>query len=137
MRPDRIIVGEVRQKEAFDLLIALNSGLPGMTSIHANSATEALTKLLTLPLLAGENVGHKFVIPTLAASIDLIVHLENRTGVRRVSQILAVTGRIEGELVETASLWDTTGGVLRWTGQYPPHEDRFVAAGINLREVLA
>ena len=59
MRPTRIIVGEVRQEECLDLLIALNSGLPGMCTIHANSAREAVTKMCTLPLLAGENVGHR------------------------------------------------------------------------------
>jgi pilus assembly protein CpaF len=55
MRPQRIVVGEVRQAECLDLLIALNSGMPGMSSIHANSAREAVTKLCTLPLLAGES----------------------------------------------------------------------------------
>ena len=74
MRPDRIIVGEVRQEECLDLLIALNSGLPGMCSIHANSAREAIVKLCTLPLLAGENVGHGFVVPTVAACVDVVVH---------------------------------------------------------------
>ncbi|MGI8535059.1 MAG: ATPase, T2SS/T4P/T4SS family [Mycobacteriales bacterium] len=64
MRPDRIIVGEVRQEECLDLLIALNSGLPGMCSIHANSAREAIVKLCTLPLLPGENVGHDFAQPS-------------------------------------------------------------------------
>src|SRR4051794_14426117 len=77
MRPDRIIVGEVRQEECLDLLIALNSGLPGMCSIHANSAREAVVKTCTLPLLAGENVSHAFVVPTVAASIDLVVHTES------------------------------------------------------------
>ena len=75
MRPDRIIVGEVRQAECLDLLIALNSGLPGMCSIHANSAREAIVKLCTLPLLAGENVGHNFVVPTVASSVDIVVHI--------------------------------------------------------------
>ncbi len=56
MRPSRLIVGEVRQEECLDLLIALNSGLPGMCTLHANSAREALVKMCTLPLLAGENV---------------------------------------------------------------------------------
>ncbi len=56
MRPSRLIVGEVRQAECLDLLIALNSGLPGMCTLHANSAREALVKMCTLPLLAGENV---------------------------------------------------------------------------------
>jgi pilus assembly protein CpaF len=74
MRPSRLIVGEVRQEESLDLLIALNSGLPGMCSIHANSAREAVTKLCTLPLLAGENVGHSFVVPTVASTIDVVVH---------------------------------------------------------------
>ena len=54
MRPTRIIVGEVRAAECLDLLLALNAGLPGMATIHANSAREALVKLCTLPLLAGE-----------------------------------------------------------------------------------
>ena len=57
MRPSRIIVGEVRQAESLDLLIALNSGVPGMCTLHANSAREAIVKMCTLPLLAGENVG--------------------------------------------------------------------------------
>jgi Flp pilus assembly CpaF family ATPase len=64
MRPSRIIVGEVRQAESLDLLIALNSGLPGMCTIHANSAREAVTKMCTLPLLAGENVSSRFVVLT-------------------------------------------------------------------------
>ena len=56
MRPSRVIVGEVRAEECLDLLLALNSGLPGMASLHANSAREALVKMCTLPLLAGENI---------------------------------------------------------------------------------
>ena len=75
MRPSRLIVGEVRQEECLDLLIALNSGLPGMCTLHANSAREALVKMCTLPLLAGENVSAAFVVPTVAASVDLVVHL--------------------------------------------------------------
>ena len=75
MRPSRLIVGEVRQEESLDLLIALNSGLPGMCSVHANSAREAVVKLCTLPLLAGENVTDTFVVPTVAACIDLVVQI--------------------------------------------------------------
>ncbi len=74
MRPSRIIVGEIRQEECLDLLIALNSGLPGMCSLHANSARDAITKMCTLPLLAGENVGHAFDVPTVASSVDIVVH---------------------------------------------------------------
>ncbi len=136
MRPDRIIVGEVRGREALDLLVALNSGLPGMTSIHANSAHEAITKLTTLPLLAGENVTHSFVVPTVAASIDLVVHLGTVGGRRRVLQIVGVTGRTEGDRVETTSLWERDGERLRWTGQQPPGTERFRAAGIDVAELM-
>ena len=133
MRPDRIIVGEVRQAEALDLLVALNSGLPGMTSIHANSALEALTKLMTLPLLAGENVSHSFVVPTVASSIDLIVHLTRGTRRREISQIVAVSGRVEGDRVETVPLWARVeGGDLRPTGHPPPFAERYRNAGVDL-----
>ena len=103
MRPSRIIVGEVRQEESLDLLIALNSGLPGMCTIHANSAREAVTKLCTLPLLAGENVSHAFVVPTVASCIDLVVHVAlDRDGRRAVREVVAVPGRVEGDVVEAA-----------------------------------
>jgi len=136
MRPDRIIVGEVRQREALDLLVALNSGLPGMTSIHANSAHEAVAKLTTLPLLAGENVTHAFVVPTVAACVDLVVHLARRAGHRFVVQVLGLTGRIEGDRIETTSLFERSEGRLRWTGQQPPQRARFAAADISLSELL-
>jgi pilus assembly protein CpaF len=136
MRPDRIIVGEVRHREALDLLIALNSGLPGMTSIHANRAREAVTKLTTLPLLAGENVGHAFVVPTVAVCIDLVVHLEKRGGRRWTREIVGLTGRVEGDTIETVSVFEPRRGALAWTGQEPPARDRFESAGIDLGEVL-
>ena len=136
MRPDRLIVGEVREREALDLLIALNSGLPGMTSVHANSATEAVAKLVTLPLLAGENVTHAFIVPTVAASIDLVVHLSLSGGRRFTNEIRAVSGRVESDRVETTPLWERRGGELEWTGHQPPSSDRFAAAGIDLTEVL-
>lgn len=136
MRPDRIIVGEVRGQEALDLLVALNSGFPGMTSIHANNAHEALTKLTTLPLLAGENVSHGFVVPTVASSIDLIVHLTNNGSGRKANHILGVTGRVEGDRIETVSLFASQGGALRWTGHQPPWAERFGEAGVSLQEIL-
>ena len=137
MRPDRLIVGEVRQQEALDLLIALNSGLPGMASIHASSAREALTKLSTLPLLAGENVSYAFIVPTVASCIDLIVHLETSAARRRTGEILGVTGRTEGDRIETVVLFETVGDVLRFTGHEPPGRRRFEASGVSLDEVLS
>lgn len=136
MRPDRLIVGEVRQHEALDLLVALNSGLPGMTSIHANNAREALVKLTTLPLLAGENVSHAFVVPTVAACVDIIVHLALHQGARRTVQVLAVTGRTEGQTIETVPVFERRGGELVWSGLQPPLGERFRAAGVDLQEVL-
>ncbi|HVE62507.1 MAG TPA: ATPase, T2SS/T4P/T4SS family, partial [Mycobacteriales bacterium] len=138
MRPDRIIVGEVRQEECLDLLIALNSGLPGMCSIHANSAREAVVKMCTLPLLAGENVSHAFVVPTVAASIDLVVHCQtDAEGHRRVREIVAVPGRVEGDAVEIAQVFATKDDRLVRTDGYPPHPERFARAGFDLAKLLA
>lgn len=137
MRPNRLIVGEVRQEETLDLLIALNSGIAGMTSLHANSGREALDKLATLPLLAGENISHQFIVPTVAAAVDVIVFLRcDRDGRRLVEEVLAVPGRVEAGRIESQPLFRQVGGHLLWTGHYPPHEERFLAAGIDLGEVL-
>ena len=110
MRPQRIIVGEVREAEALDLLIALNSGLPGMGTIHANSARDAVMKLQTLPLLAGENISMKFVAPTVASAIDLIVHVTlGKDGKRRIAEISRITGRVENEKVEVENTFKWNG----------------------------
>jgi len=102
MRPSQIVVGEIREAESLDLLIALNSGIPGMATIHANSARDAVAKLQTLPLLAGENISHEFITPIVAASLDLVVHTSITPGKsRQVLQVLAVTGRVENRFVET------------------------------------
>jgi pilus assembly protein CpaF len=137
MRPERLLVGEVRQEECLDLLIALNSGLPGMCTIHANSAREAITKLCTLPLLAGENVSHAFVVPTVASSVDLVVHIaRDALGHRRVREVAAVPGRVEGGVVEVADLFLSRGDRLVRADGWPPHQERFTAAGIDLGELL-
>jgi pilus assembly protein CpaF len=138
MRPSRIIVGEVRQAESLDLLIALNSGLPGMCTLHANSAREAIIKMCTLPLLAGENIGSKFVVPTVASSIDIVIHQAlERDGVRRVREILAVPGRVEGDVIEAADIFVTRGGALRRADGFPPYPDRFERAGYDVPSLLA
>ena len=137
MRPSRIVVGEVRQEECLDLLIALNSGLPGMCTLHANSAREALVKMCTLPLLAGENISAAFVVPTVASSVDIVVHLANDAGgQRRVREIIGVTGRIEGEIIETSDIFVNRDGRLDRADGFPGHEDRFAAAGFDLAAIL-
>ncbi|WP_423494064.1 Flp pilus assembly complex ATPase component TadA [Microbacterium esteraromaticum] len=96
MRPDRIVVGEVRDAEALDLVLALNTGVPGAGTVHANSATEALEKLALLPLLAGRNIDRGFIAPALASSISYVVHCRrDADGSRRVAQIIAPTGEVE------------------------------------------
>ena len=137
MRPSRIVVGEVRQAESLDLLIALNSGLPGMCTVHANSAREAVTKMCTLPLLAGTNVSSSFVVPTVAASVDLVVQVALQAdGHRTVQEIVALPGRTEGEVIEIADLFVRRDGDLVRAEGYPPHEDRFRRAGFDLVELL-
>ncbi len=138
MRPSRIVVGEVRQEESLDLLIALNSGLPGLCSIHANSAREAVVKLCTLPLLAGENVTASFVVPTVASSVDLVVHVGREPGgARRVREIVALPGRVEAGVVEVADIFTSVDGMLLRAQGFPPHADRFARAGIDLPTLLA
>jgi pilus assembly protein CpaF len=137
MRPDRLIVGEVRQEEALDLLIALNSGLPGMCTLHANSAREAVSKLCTLPLLAGENVGSAFVVPTVATAIDLVVHVaKDGHGHRQVREIVALSGRVEGGVVSVTQLFGSRNGDLIRADGYPPHLERFSAAGFDIVSLL-
>lgn len=93
MRPSRLVIGEVRQAEALDLLIALNSGIAGLCTIHANSAHQALDKLKILPLLAGENIPASFVSQTVDRTIGLVVHCQmDDEGNRRVSQVIKANG---------------------------------------------
>jgi len=139
MRPDRLVVGEVRQAESLDLLIALNSGLPGMATIHANSAADAVAKLCTLPLLAGDNVTSAFVVPAVASCVDLVVHVDLDTdGTRRVAEVLAVPGRVEGGVVETVTVFGREPGgtrLVRGSG-WPPHRPRYARAGFDLGRLL-
>ncbi|WP_051259302.1 CpaF family protein [Schaalia suimastitidis] len=138
MRPETLIVGEVRGPEALDLLLALNAGVPGMATVHGNSAKEALSKLTMLPLLAGGNVTTGFVLPTLASSVDLVCHVNReRSGHRRITEVLALPGRVEGESIETSLLWTVDDArIHRGGGTLDAHE-RFAAAGFDLGQLLA
>jgi pilus assembly protein CpaF len=96
MRPERLILGEVRQAEALELLIALNSGMSGMATIHANSAPEAINKLTLLPLLGGPNIQSEFVRKTVGQVIDFVVHIQrNIKGKRQVAEIIEVKNNLE------------------------------------------
>lgn len=106
MRPDRLVVGEVRDAEALDLVLALNTGVPGACTVHANSATEALEKLSILPLLAGRNIDRGFIAPALAASVDLVVHCaRDRAGRRCVQEVVALTGEVVDGRIRTDRIY--------------------------------
>jgi pilus assembly protein CpaF len=137
MRPSRVIVGEVRAEECLDLLLALNAGLPGMCTLHANSAREALVKMCTLPLLAGENISARFVVPTVASSVDLVVHLGiDERGVRRVNEIVTVPGRVEADIIEVETLFERRGGDLVRGSGIPARPERFERHGIDVHALL-
>ena len=106
MRPDRLVVGEVRDAEALDLLLALNTGVPGTATIHASSAREALAKLAALPLLAGRNIDAGFVLPAVAMGVHLVAHCErDAAGRRHVAEIVEPTG-VDGSAVAARTLFE-------------------------------
>ena len=93
MRPDRIVIGECRGAEAMDLLLALNSGHHGsMGTIHANSPRDALHRLETLALLAAGNLGERAIRGLVLSAVNIVVHLERSSGVRKISSIAEVKG---------------------------------------------
>lgn len=137
MRPSRLVVGEVRQEECLDLLVAMNAGMPAMCSIHANSAKQAISKMCLLPMLAGSNVSAEFVIPTVASVVDIVVHTAlNRNGSRQVQKIISVSGRLEGDNIETVDVFDRVDGQLLPTGLFPAKLNKFSAYGFNVAQIM-
>lgn len=137
MRPSRLVVGEVRQEECLDLLVAMNAGMPAMCSIHANSAKQAISKMCLLPMLAGSNVSAEFVIPTVASVVDIVVHTAlNRNGSRQVQKIISVSGRLEGDNIETVDVFDRVDGQLLPTGLFPAKLNKFSAYGFNVVQIM-
>lgn len=132
MRPSRLVVGEVRQEEALDLLVAMNAGMPSMCSVHANGSREAVSKLCLLPMLAGSNVSAEFVVPTVASVVDIVVHTAIRPdGTRKVQQITSVTGRVEGSSIETGDIFKFQDGRLEPQGIFPGKIEQFHAHNID------
>ena len=124
MRPDRIIVGEVRGPEALDMLQALNTGHDGsMTTVHANSASDAIRRIETLALMAGVALPHSAVRGQIASALDLVIHLErDRRGARRVTGVAEVV-RVAGE-AGVRDLYLQRDGELRLAA---PPSDELVA----------
>jgi pilus assembly protein CpaF len=142
MRPERIIVGEIRDEAALDMLQAMNTGHDGsMTTLHSNSPRDTLSRLETMTLMAGMDLPAKAIREQVSSAIDLIVHQERmRDGTRKVTNITEVSG-MEGEVITMTDIFvfEQTGidngqivGRLRPTGLRPKFMDKIEAAGINL-----
>jgi pilus assembly protein CpaF len=142
MRPDRIIVGECRGGEAFDMLQAMNTGHEGsMTTIHANSPRDALARLENMVLMAGTDLPHRAIREQIAMAIDLIVQTARmRDGSRKIVSVTEVQG-LEGEVITTTELfkfeqYGMEGGKIVGrlvpTGIRPRFIDRLEEAGIRL-----
>ena len=115
MRPDRIVVGEVRGGEAFDLLQALNTGHDGsLTTVHANGVDAVVDRISGLVLMAGTGIPVSAAQLQLAAAVDFVVHVARRNGSRRIETVGEV--RRERQSVEVAPLFATVDGVLRAVG---------------------
>ena len=94
--------------------------------------------MCTLPLLAGENVSSRFVVPTVASSVDLVVQVAlERDGQRRVREIVGVPGRAEGDVIEIADLFVTRDGRLQRADGFPPHAEAFERAGYDVAALLS
>ena len=141
MRPDRIIVGEVRGGEALDMLQAMNTGHDGsLTTGHANSPRDMLARLETMVLMAGMNLPISAIRQQISSAIDIIVQQSRmRDGSRKVIGISEVLG-MEGEVIVTQEIFTydygdgRTPGRFRATGIKPRCADKLVAAGAGLRD---
>lgn len=142
MRPDRIIVGEIRAGEALDMLQAMNTGHEGsMTTAHANSPRDVIARIETMTLMAGYDLPIRAIREQISSAIDLIVHIDRmRDGTRKVVNLAEVVG-MEGDVITLTDLFtfEQTGfeegkivGQLRSTGLRPGFMDRIEAAGINI-----
>ncbi|MBF2054196.1 MAG: Flp pilus assembly complex ATPase component TadA [Candidatus Sericytochromatia bacterium] len=145
MRPDRIVVGEVRGGEALDMLQAMNTGHDGsLTTCHANAPREALSRLETMVLMAGVELPVRAIREQITSAVDLIVHQSRlRDGTRKIMNIVEVSG-MEGEIITTQEIFkfeqmtvDDNGNVV---GRFVQNEirpgvlDRFVAYGVAIPE---
>jgi pilus assembly protein CpaF len=133
MRPTRIIVGEVRGAEALDMLMAMNTGHEGsLTTIHGNSPRDALDRLATLAMMAGERLGSEELVRMVSRTIDLVVQLRvvPRTGQRRVARIFEVTG-LESGIISGHEIFGLEHSRLVWRGRQPRCLEQIVAQGIE------
>jgi len=148
MRPDRIVVGEIRGGEALDMLQAMNTGHDGsLTTVHSNSPRDTLSRIETLTLMAGMDLPVRVIREQMASALDLIVHLTRlRDGSRRVTHVSEVLG-MEGDVVvlQDIYLFDFSMGIdeegrfkghLKSTGIRPSFSEKLADYGISLEPSL-
>ena len=148
MRPDRIIVGEVRGAEAFDMLQAMNTGHEGsLSTLHANSPRDAMSRLETMVMMSGIELPVRAIREQVASALDLVIHLSRmRDGTRRVVEISEVSG-MEGDTITLSSLFkfdyergfDEDGnyaGDLMPTGLRPMFSDELRYMGVELSDSM-
>jgi pilus assembly protein CpaF len=147
MRPDRIILGEVRGGEALDMLQAMNTGHDGsLTTLHANTPRDALTRLETMIQMAATNIGERAMRQQVASAIDIVIQLSRLSdGQRKVMNVSEIVG-MEGDVVTMQDLFrfdrkglDEDGNVrgsFVATGIRPKAAERLTAYGIDLDETL-
>jgi pilus assembly protein CpaF len=148
MRPDRIIVGEVRGGEALDMLQAMNTGHDGsLTTVHSNAPRDTLARIETMVLMAGMDLPIRAIREQMASALDLIVHVHRlRDGTRRVTHVTEVVG-MEGDIITLQDLmlfdyamgFDDNGkykGYLKATGIRPAFSDHLENYGIHLPSEL-
>jgi pilus assembly protein CpaF len=147
MRPDRIVVGEVRGDEAFDMLQAMNTGHEGsLTTVHANTTRDALSRVENMVSMANLNIPERAVRNQIASAINAVVQISRMAdGTRKVTNISELTG-MEGEVVTMQDIFTferqgisekgSVKGSLRATGIRPKFTDRLSAAGFRLRPSL-
>jgi pilus assembly protein CpaF len=143
MRPDRIVVGEVRGAEALDMLQAMNTGHEGsLSTLHANTPRDALNRLETMIMMAGMEIPIQAIRDYIASSLDLVVHLTRLgDGTRRITKVTEVVG-MEGEVITTQDIFefrregiDENGAILGAalpTGIRPKFADRLASVGLPI-----
>jgi pilus assembly protein CpaF len=135
MRPDRIIVGEVRGAEALDMLQAMNTGHDGsLSTVHSNSPRDALSRLETMVLMAGFDLPTRAIREQIASALNLIVHVERfRDGARRVSHVTEVLG-MEGDVITLQDIYKYDYKTMRLvaTGVRPEFVDQLAERGVAL-----
>lgn len=147
MRPDRIVVGEVRGEEAFDMLQAMNTGHEGsLTTVHANTPRDALSRVENMVSMANLNIPDRAVRTQIASAIHAVVQITRLSdGTRRVTSISEISG-MENDVISMQEIFvferqgltekGTVRGVFKATGVRPRHSDRLAAAGYRLRPSL-